>query len=65
MLAAQTNGVIKGGKRSTRADVAAFCVMAAQHKKATNATIEIASDPTSKGSTQVPTEVLNGITPDS
>jgi len=64
VLVAQTNSVITGGKKSTRADVAAFCVMAAEHEKAANATVEIASDLTSKGSTTVPKGVLNGITPD-
>lgn len=64
IVAGQTNGTFAGGMKSTRADVAAFCVMAATAANATNATIEIASDPKSKGEKVIHPSILDSIKPD-
>mmetsp|Transcript_11835 Transcript_11835/g.13763 ORF Transcript_11835/g.13763 Transcript_11835/m.13763 type:complete len:254 (+) Transcript_11835:126-887(+) len=64
IVAGQTNGAFAGGMKSTRADVAAFCVMAATAANAKNATIEIASDPKSRGAKVIHPSILDSIKPD-
>jgi len=64
IVAGQTNGMFAGGKKSTRADIAAFCVMVATSANAENATIEVASDHNQKGSRTVSPEILRNVVAD-